>query len=179
MIRAKIKRYLKKLIGRSGSLEVMSNSLVSDDSEIGQYTYIGYNCCITKSKIGRYCSIANNVSIGLGEHDHSNISTSSLFYENPYQKLTQKDCIIGNDVWIGVDSIVRRGVSIGNGAVIGANSFVNSDIPDFAIAAGNPAKIIKLRFNSTQIEKINLSKWWDYELPQAKKILQSLGKEIL
>lgn len=155
----------------------MTNSLVSNDSQIGGYTYIGFNCCITKAKIGRYVSIANNVSIGLGEHDYNQISTSSYFYENAYEKLTAKECIIGNDVWIGVDSIIRRGVKIGDGAVIGANSFVNSDIPEYSIAVGNPAKVVKYRFSKEKIEMIRSSQWWNLDLKEAKKIIQQLEKQ--
>ena len=97
-----------------------------------------------------------------------------MFYDNPYEKLTQKSCVIGNDVWIGVDSIIRRGVTIGDGVVIGANSFVNSDIPDYAIAAGSPAKILKLRFTPERIAAVQTSKWWDYDLVEAKAVLRSL-----
>lgn len=110
----------------------------------------------------------------MGEHDLKGLSTSSLFYENSYEKLTENPCVIGHDVWIGVDSIIRRGVKIGNGAIIGANSFVNEDIPSFAIAVGNPAKVIKYRFDQTQISKIEKSLWWTKPLPEAKKTLSEL-----
>lgn len=155
-------------------VEVQNNSIISSDSKIGDYTYVGYNTCISKSDIGKYCSIANNVSIGNGEHDINEISTSSLFYTNPYEKLTLKQCIIGNDVWIGVDAIIRRGVKIGNGAVIGANSFVNMDIPDFAIAVGNPARILRYRFSEKKISMINSSEWWNYKLAEAKIKIKEL-----
>lgn len=175
----KIKTILKFLMGKERSIQVMDGSIISKDSLIGNYTYIGYNCNVTKSVIGRYCSIANNVSIGSGEHDIYEISTSALFYNLSYEKLTEKDCIIGNDVWIGVDSIIRRGVKIGNGAVVGANSFVNKDVPDFAIVAGNPAKFIKFRFNDmTTIKKICDTKWWDYDFPEAKSIINKLKENL-
>ncbi len=154
----------------------MDNSYVSKDSVVGDYTYIGFNCFVTKAVIGRYCSIANNVSIGLGEHDLSQISTCSYFYENSYQKLTEKECLIGNDVWIGVDSIVRRGITIGNGAVIGANSFVNVDVPDYAIVAGNPAKVIKFRFDPAKIDLLLQSKWWELDIASAKAKIEELSR---
>jgi len=157
----------------------MLGSRISKDSIIGDYTYVGYNSYITKSVIGRYCSIANNISIGIGEHDLSKISTSSLFYENTYEALTEKDCIIGNDVWIGVDSIIRRGVHIGDGVVIGANSFVNCDVPDFAIVAGNPARLIRYRFSLEQINYIKASSWWDFEYEEAKNIICHLSDILL
>lgn len=158
---------------------VMANSHIDSASKIENYTYIGYNCFITKTDIGRYCSIANNVSIGMGEHPLDRISTNSIFYENAKEELTKKECVIKNDVWIGVDSIIRRGVKIGNGAVIGANSFVNSDVPDYAIVAGSPAKIIRFRFNMEQQEIINKSRWWEQDKEEAKKIVKELENKIL
>lgn len=169
--------YLKKyktLLQQNKHVTIQKSAYISEDSIIGNYTYIGQRCYISKAIIGRYCSIAPNVSIGLGEHKVNCISTSSIFYKNPYEELTQKDCIIGNDVWIGVNSVIRRGIKIGDGAFIGACSFVNSDIPDFAIAVGTPAKVIKYRFSEGNIEKIKKSKWWDYELETAKKIIESI-----
>jgi len=155
-------------------INVMQGTSIDENCRIDSFTYIGYYCFITKAEIGRYCSIANHVSIGGGEHKLGRISTSSRFYEDPYKELTEKKCIIGNDVWIGTQSIIRRGVVIGNGAVIGANSFVTKEVPDFAVAVGSPAKIIKYRFPPEQIEMINASNWWDLELEEAKKIIKGL-----
>ena len=180
-LKAVMKRVVRKLkskLKNPSAPSIMEGSLVSRDTQIGDYTYIGVNCSITKAQIGRYCSIANNVSIGPGEHALNGVSTSSLFYEDAYTKLTEKPCVIGNDVWIGVDCIIRRGVRIGNGAVIGANSFVNSDVPDFAVVAGTPAKHVKFRFTPEQISRINTSKWWDLELKAAKELLKKLSIEL-
>ena len=88
------------------------------------------------------------------------------------------ECVIGNDVWIGVDSIIRRGVKIGNGAVVGANSFVNHDVPDFAIVAGNPARLIRYRFDEEMQAEISASKWWEKDLPEAKEIIKKLKSKI-
>jgi virginiamycin A acetyltransferase len=156
---------------------IMKGSNVSEDSSIGNYTYIGYNCNVTKSSIGRYCSIANNVTIGSGEHIIDEISTSSLFYEDAYSILTKKDCVIGNDVWIGVDSIIRRGVTIGNGAIIGANSFVNVDVPEFAIVVGSPAKVVRYRFDKKKGDLIKESQWWNSDPVEAKKIIYKLKND--
>lgn len=163
---------------KGSNINVSPHTMVDSQSCIGSYTYIGSYCTVTKSTIGKYCSVGNNVSIGIGEHDLSKISTSSYFYASAYDLLTSKECIIGNDVWVGVDSIIRRGVKIGNGVIIGANSFVNKDIPDYAIVVGSPAKIIKYRFKPEQISIIINSKWWEFELEEAKKILEKLEYQI-
>lgn len=121
-----MKKFIRKIKNRSTLFT--SQAFVDEHSTVGEFTYIGYNSFVTKAQIGRYCSIANNVSIGPGEHNIDTVSSNTLFYADPYSKLTEKDITIGHDVWIGVNSVIRRGVTIGNGAVIGANSFVNTDI---------------------------------------------------
>lgn len=155
---------------------ISKNTAIDAKSSIGNFTYIGKNCNITKADIGRYCSIANNVSIGQGEHDLARISTSSIFYNSSYEKLTQEDCVIGNDVWIGTDTVILRGVKIGDGAVIGANSVVTKDVPSFAIVVGSPAKIIRYRFDEETQEKVISSKWWDNELEGGKVNNRKVGK---
>lgn len=158
---------------------IKENVLIDSETEIGEYTFIGVNTKITKAKIGRYCSIAPDVSIGLGEHDLSNISTSTRFcYDNSYNILTKEQVIIKNDVWIGTKATILRGVTIGNGAVIGANAVVSKDVPDFAIVVGVPAKIIKFRFDDKISDIIAKSSWWDLPLEEAKKIQEKIKKYI-
>ena len=157
--------------------EIMEPAYVDKNCEIGNYTFIGTHSNITRAKIGNYCSIGNFVAIGPGEHNIESISTSTFFTNGDiYKELTQKECIIGNDVWIGTKSVIRRGVTIGDGAIIGANSFVNKDVPDFAIVAGSPARIIRYRFDKDKIKKIKKSKWWLYDLDDAKKIIEKLDQ---
>lgn len=157
---------------------IMPDSHIDPSCEIGSYTYIGYNCFITKAKVGRYVSIGNNVSIGPGEHSKEKISTSHIFSDNHYEELTKDDCIVGNDVWIGVNAVIKRGVKVGDGAIIGANSFVNKDVPDFAIFAGTPAKLIRYRFSDEIIEEIKKTSWWEKDAPEAKKIVKALEEKI-
>lgn len=153
---------------------IMGGSHVDGETRIGSYSYLGYNCFVTSARIGRYCSIANNVSIGMGEHKLDSISTNSIFYDNALDMLTQKECLLGNDVWIGVDSIIRRGVKIGHGAVIGANSFVTHDVPDFAVVIGSPARILKYRFDADAIAAVLESRWWDYDKEEALSRINKL-----
>lgn len=152
------------------------------NSYIGYGTYIiGENGYIHDSKIGRFCSIASSCHIGLGDHALDMVSTSPLFYSAhsllpknflsqsiPIDERTIKDTnykvIIGNDVWLGYNVCVKEGVTIGDGAIIGAKSLVTKDIPPYAIAVGTPAKVIKYRFTQTQIQELLKIKWWNKDI---------------
>ena len=140
------------------------------DSIIGRYSYVGYDCEILHCSIGAFCSIANGVVIGGAQHPLQWISTSPVFYNEaggtglhlgslhvPSTPLT----FIGNDVWIGSRAIVLAGVSVGNGAVIGAGAVVTKDVPPYAIVAGVPARVIRYRFTKDEIEMIEKTEWWN------------------
>lgn len=148
-------------------------------SHIGYGTYIiGGNGYIHDCKIGRFCSIASDCHIGLGDHAMNMVATSPLFYSSqsmlpnnflseniPIQEKTVGNTdykvIIGNDVWMGYNVCIKEGVTIGDGAIIGAKSLVTHNIPPYAIAVGTPARVIKYRFTPEQIEKLLQIKWWD------------------
>ncbi|MDT9630459.1 MULTISPECIES: CatB-related O-acetyltransferase [Pseudomonas] len=167
-----------KAIGASIGIETLYETHVDSESRIGSYTYIGEHTNITKSNIGRFCSIANNVSIGQGEHVLDHISTSSIFYKTPWKTLTQHDCNIESDVWIGVDAVILRGVNVGFGAVIAANAVVTKDVPPFAIVGGVPARLIRYRFSADDQNLILASRWWEHEHHEAKSIIQQLEVNI-
>jgi len=150
------------------------NYFIDHNSSVGLNTFIGKGVNITKAKIGNYCSIGPGASIGIGEHDISQISTSSLFYNNPYDTLTIKNCSIKDDVWIGSNAIILRGVEIGIGAVVGAGAVVTKDVPNFAVVVGVPARIIKYRFNNDKQSKIINSNWWNYDMNKAKEIIENI-----
>ena len=142
-------------------------------SEIGDYTYISRNATISRVHIGKFCSIGPNLLCGWGSHPTNGISTSPMFYSTRQQNgttLSNKDKIIerqkvtiGNDVFIGANVTILDGVNIGNGAIIGAGAVVSKDIPDYAIAAGCPIKIIKYRFNDEQISSLKRIQWWNFK----------------
>lgn len=147
---------------------------------VGEYTF--FNTHITfalwnpedQIQIGRFCSLAKDITIfGGGEHFTSRATTYPfvlLFAENRVGRLvdamTKGSTIIGNDVWIGYGATVMSGVKIGNGAVIGAKAVVACDVPDYAIAVGNPAKVIRYRFRPQAIERLLALSWWNWELPK-------------
>jgi acetyltransferase-like isoleucine patch superfamily enzyme len=81
--------------------------------------------------------------------------------EKPLYDRFKEPVVIGNDVWIGTGAIILRGLSVGDGAVIGAGAVVTKDVPPYAIVAGNPARVIKYRFEEAVIKRIQASKWWE------------------
>ena len=137
--------------------------------KVGKYTRIKPGCVLKNVVIGNYCSFANDVMVGLGQHPTNLISTNSIFYKSgitsrfarhiEFQE--EKVTYIGNDVWIGNGAVIMDGVSIGDGAVIGARAVVTKDIPAYAIVGGIPAKVIKYRFSSDVIEALAKARWWD------------------
>ena len=165
-------------VSKSHCVEILHSTYIDSVSRIGSYTYIGSNTNITKSQVGRYCSIANNVSIGQGEHRLDRVSTSTIFEKTPWETLTLYDCVIESDVWIGVDAIVLRGVRVGMGAVIAANSVVTKDVPDFAIVGGVPARLIRFRFPEEKQKIILESHWWELEKRQSSLVICELEKKL-
>lgn len=163
----------RALIG-SHSIETLHQVNIDASSRVGSYTYIGTRTSITKSDIGRYCSIANNVSIGQGEHQLNRISTSSIFYSDPWEILTEGKCVIESDVWIGVDAVILRGIRIGFGAVVAANAVVTKDVPPFAIVGGVPARVIRYRFTEEKQQKVLASRWWQKDRQEAATLIARL-----
>lgn len=152
--------------------------------KIGKYTFINADTLIFDMvEIGRFCTFARGCHIAGVEHPFHYLSTSfyrisnNWFPDDPAHKETLKirnqpspgrkremKTLIGNDVWFGANALVLRGVSIGDGVVVGAGSVVTRDIPPYAIVGGNPAKIIKMRFDDLTITKLNRLKWWSLDL---------------
>lgn len=137
---------------------------------IGRYSYIGMDTSIVNTNIGAFCSIASSCMIGGGEHPIHYVSTSPVFYygknclrrnfsTNKFEPFHRTE--IGNDVWIGAKCLIKSGVSIGTGAVVGMGSVVTHDIPPYEVWAGNPAHFIKKRFDDKYIKEIIDSKWWE------------------
>lgn len=155
-------------------ITVMAGSFVTDDSRIGAYSYIGFNVNITRAHLGKYVSVANRVSIGPGEHLLCQISTNSVFYDSAYDVLTADSVVVEDDVWIGEAAIIRRGVRLGRGCVVGAMSFVNRDVPPYAVVAGVPARIIRYRFEPEKIAAIEASQWWKLSPDQAKVVFEEI-----
>lgn len=143
------------------------------DSLIGRYTYTCYDDEIVNCEIGQFCSISDEVVIGGAEHPINWVSTSPVFqnvkHSGPKKKFSEfdfegiKKTVIGNDVWIGRRAIIKAGVTVGDGAVIGSGSVVTKDVPPYAIVGGVPAKILKYRFDEDTIKELIQGEWWNMQ----------------
>ena len=146
---------------------------------IGKYTYgtenlnIHYSDSGAKLIIGNFCSIAGNINIYLGGNHRTDWVTTYPFghinqhifnnFNGQGHPATKGDVVIGNDVWIGQNITIMSGVTIGDGAIIANNSHVVKNVEPYSIAGGNPAKFIKYRFTSEQIQKLLEIKWWNWD----------------
>lgn len=153
--------------------------LIDGETTIGRFTVLnGPNMEIQSRlfpvSIGSFCSIAKGVLFQSYFHDHERLTTHFIlhhvFGEEWGKELTAKGpIVVGSDVWIGAQSIIMSGVTIGNGAVVAANSVVNKDVPAYAIVAGSPAKVIKYRFEESVIDMLEQLKWWDWPIEKIKQ----------
>ncbi len=134
--------------------------------------------------IGKFCQIAQDVKFLMNGifHNHNYITAYpfAIFSDDVAKQYSQSlvfpnkgDTVIENDVWIGYGATIMPGVHIGNGAIIGTNALVTKDVPDYAIVGGNPARLIRMRFDDETIKRLLDIAWWDWSID---KILNNLDK---
>lgn len=180
----------------------IKNVITASNISIGDYTYyddpvnptafeknnvlFNYPEFGDKLIIGKFCSIASGSKFIMGSANHriSSVTTypfnvlGGLWSEKTPSHLSQLpfkgDIIIGNDVWIGRESVIMPGIKIGDGSIIAAYSVVTKDIPSYSVVGGNPAKLIKKRFDDELISLLLKLKWWDYEPEALLEILPFL-----
>lgn len=155
------------------------NIHISGNVSIGKYASInGPSTSIVSHKnkicIGAYSSIARNVQIQGHNHNYKRATSSSIFKGifkiNDDSDIDNKgDVIIGEDVWIGTNSVILSGVRIGRGSIIAAGSVVTKNIEPYSIVGGVPAKLIKSRFSNATINELEESKWWLWDTDEVLK----------
>ena len=159
------------------------------DSDFESHVTHHYDWNNDKLIIGKFCQIASSVEFVMNGANHQMNSVSTFpFYtlEGWEQTLpTQNDLpikgdtIIGNDVWIGQNATILPGVHIGDGAIIGANSVVGSNVEPYTIVVGNPAKVIRKRFDDELIEIMEKLKWWDKSIEEINNLISLLTNSNL
>lgn len=148
------------------------NSFVSKNVKLGRFVSINgpatrIGAHINRIEIGSYTSIASNVVIQEYYHRYNRLSSyyisQNILNEGVDNDIYSKGkIIIEEDVWIGSNCTILSGVKIGRGSIIGAGSVVTRDVPRYSIVAGNPARVIKKRFNNEIINLLEASKWWNW-----------------
>jgi len=196
----KILKKIKRLVVSNKEKTIVKSSvftkdvLCADHYLIGDFTYGVPNIMHWKEWgedakliIGKYCSIARNVTIILGGNHRIDWVTTYPFkafnhsFGNTIEikdyHISKGDVVIGNDVWIGHGATILSGVKIGNGAVIAAQAVVSKDVPPYSIVAGNPARIVKKRFEESVIDELGKIAWWDWSIEKINKEMKYLCSE--
>ncbi|WP_082510254.1 MULTISPECIES: CatB-related O-acetyltransferase [unclassified Rhizobium] len=179
-----------------------------DIGRIGAFTYMGGKGSSFRhiESVGRFCSIAGNITTGEMEHPAFHVSAHPIFqgkwsvfgeFTEDYYRRNERELsvdrasiraslgkrldriVIGNDVWIGAGVTVLRGAKIGDGAIIAAGAVVTRDVEPYSIVGGVPAKHIKYRFDEPTIKRLLASKWWDYGLSATDGASMNLVCEAL
>ena len=162
---------------------------------VGDFTYIAdsdfeshvthhYDFIGDKLIIGKFCQIASGGEFVMNGANHQMNAVSTFpFYTLQGWDMApparedmplKGDTVIGNDVWIGQDATILPGVHIGDGAIIGANSVVASDVEPYTIVAGNPAKLIRKRFDDELIDLMLKFRWWDKSVEEINSLIPIL-----
>ena len=154
------------------------------DSEFESHVTHFYPWSKDKLIIGKFCQIASGVEFVMNDANHQMNAVSTFpFYTLEGWEMDapdstdmpfKGDTVIGNDVWIGQNAVILPGVHIGDGAIIGANSVVGSDVDPYTIVVGNPAKLLRKRFDTELIELLLRFKWWDKSIDEINKLIPFL-----
>lgn len=177
----------------------LKNIITNPNIEVGDYTYYDdfedvanfeknvlyhFDFVGDKLKIGKFCMIASNVKFIMNGANHLSESITSypfaIFGKDWKNAMdgkkypTKGDTTIENDVWIGYGATIMPGLRIGSGSVIATNSTVTKDVEPYSIVGGNPARVIKKRFNEDQISSLLKMSWWDWDIGKITRNIQTL-----
>ena len=174
--------YIKPTI-KNPNIIVGEFSYIADDDFERHVTHL-YEWNGDRLIIGKFCQIAAGVEFVMNGANHQmNAVTTFPFYTLEGWDMQppamsdmplKGDTVIGNDVWIGQNAVILPGVHIGNGAIIGADSVVGSDVEPYTIAAGNPAKPLRKRFDDEMISLLEEFRWWDKSVEEINALIPIL-----
>ena len=177
---------------RLGRHVAIGERVVLREVSVGDYSYFERHGEAIYAEVGKFCSIAANVRINALEHPMERVTTHKISYRpNEYFKFLgldqpfrarrrEKPVTIGNDVWIGHGAVVMPGLTIGDGAVVGANAVVTRDVAPYTVVAGVPARPLRARFAADIAARLAALAWWDWpaeKLAEAIPDMQALCVE--
>lgn len=160
----------------------VNNAILTGRIRLGRFTYFGGGCRVIDANIGRYCSIGREVTINLRDHPMTWLSTHPFQYNGTrhfedreeYHALkgplridkavAENRVRIGNDVWIGDRVMIKRGIKIGDGAILAAGSMITHDVEPYMIVGGAPARVIRPRFEENLVRRMLRLRWWRWDL---------------
>jgi virginiamycin A acetyltransferase len=178
----------------------IKNTVSNPNIIVGDYTYYDdlvdsegfernvlyhFPCIGDKLIIGRFCAIATGVRFIMNGANHrlDGLSTYPFYiFRNGWERVEPSsedlpykgDTVVGNDVWIGYDSLVMPGVRIGDGAIVAARSVVVSDVDPYTVVGGNPAKLIRRRFSQEVIDQLLELAWWNWSAQDVTANLEAI-----
>lgn len=178
----------------------IKNTVSNPNIEIGDYTYyddpidsenfernVLYHFPFIGDKliIGKFCALARGVKFIMNGANHklSGISTYPFqIFGNGWERVMPQDgelpykgdTVIGHDVWIGYEALIMPGVNIGNGAIVSSRSVVVADVPPYTIVGGNPAQVLKPRFDTQTIKRLQRIAWWDWPIDRISAHLEKI-----
>jgi len=179
----------------------LKNFITRENIIVGDYTYYDdpagperfesnvlyhFDFIGDKLNIGKFCAIAKDVKFIMNGANHqvSGFSTYPFYiFGNGWEKVMPNpadlphkgDTCIGNDVWIGYNATIMPGVKIGHGAIVASQSVVTKDVPPYAVVGGNPATVIKLRFEQDVIDELVTIAWWDWPIEKITQHLHAIA----
>ena len=182
-------------------LGFLKNFITSPNIEVGDYTYYDdpqgpqnferhvlyhFDFVGDKLRIGKFCSIAARATFIMNGANHRSAGFSTypfaVFgngwsgrFEGESDYPYRGDTVVENDVWIGYEALVMPGVRIGNGAIVATGSVITKDVPDYAIVGGNPARVIRMRFDEATVAALLGMSWWDWPLEKITRNIAAIS----
>lgn len=153
------------------------------ETELGDYSYIVNDGEVIHARIGKFCSIASHVRINPGNHPMERASQAHFTYRASrywpeetdeaafFQWRRSQPVVVGHDVWIGHGAVILPDRRVGTGAVVGAGAVVTRDVAPYTIVAGNPARLIRRRFDEGVAKRLMTLAWWDWDHERLRRAL--------